>query len=76
MVGKLDFDEIEASNPQIERQAVEQARALQRALTKLRKRHAQRPGSPGPFGAPRPTSSDDPANDPRVARLPRFAPKR
>ena len=75
MIGELDFDEIQARNPQLGREAVERAKALQRALIEHRKRRLHRPSAPGPFGAPRSTSSDDPANDPRVTRLPQFAPK-
>ena len=76
MIGELDFDEIQARNPHLGREVVERAKALQRALIEQRKRRAHRPSTPGPFGAPRTTSSDDPANDPRVTRLPRLTPKR
>jgi len=76
MIGEFDFDEIQARNPQLGREAVERAKALQRALIEQRKRRTRRPDMPGPFGAPRSTSSDDPANDPRVTRLPRFVPNR
>lgn len=71
MVEELDFDDILARNPHIGREAVERAKAIQRALNEQRKQQPKRRGLLP--GIPRSTSSDDPANDPRVTRLPRSA---
>lgn len=71
--GQLDFDEILARNPHLGREAVEQAKALQRALREQRERQRKPPRIPRPFGIPRARAPDDPEADPRVTRMPRPA---
>lgn len=73
MAEQVDFDAILARNPHLGREAVERAKALQRALREHRGRRHKRPGMPKPFGAPRATTPEDPSADPRVTRLPRSA---
>lgn len=68
---QLDFDDILARNPHLGREAVERAKALQRALREQRERQQKHPAIPGPLGIPRAMIPDDPAADPRVTRMPR-----
>lgn len=73
MEEQLDFEEILARNPHLGREAVERAKALQRALREIRERQRKYPNAaPRPFGTPpRAMTPDDPTTDPRVTSMPR-----